>query len=113
MAEALQRVQPEVRGGVSSPLARARRVARVIERDADEVERTTRITPAIHQALLDSGLFWLPLPRAFGGEDAGMAALAPLGRTAEPADIAHAALYFASDASSFVTGQLLKVSGGV
>lgn len=44
---------------------------------------------------------------------ADMAALAPIGRTGEPADIALAALYLASDASSFVTGQLLKVSGGV
>lgn len=42
-----------------------------------------------------------------------MAALAPLGRTGEAADIALAALYLACDASSFVTGQLLKISGGV
>lgn len=73
MAEALQRMQPGTRGGDACPLERARQVARVIERDADEVERTTRITPAIHQALLDSGLIWLALPRAFGGEDADIA----------------------------------------
>lgn len=36
----------------------------------------------------------------------------PLGRAAEPDEIAAAVKYFASDASSFVTGQLLEVSGG-
>jgi 3-oxoacyl-[acyl-carrier protein] reductase len=42
-----------------------------------------------------------------------MAALSPLGITGEPIDIAMALLYLASDASRFVTGQILRVSGGV
>ena len=37
----------------------------------------------------------------------------PLGRVAQPADIAGIALYLASDASSFVTGQTFVVDGGV
>ncbi|MBM4763665.1 glucose 1-dehydrogenase [Bacillus sp. B15-48] len=36
----------------------------------------------------------------------------PLGRTAHPIDIAHAALYLASDESSFVSGINLPVDGG-
>lgn len=36
----------------------------------------------------------------------------PLGRAAEPNEIAAAVKYFASDESSFVTGQLLEVTGG-
>jgi 3-oxoacyl-[acyl-carrier protein] reductase len=36
----------------------------------------------------------------------------PLGRLGEPADVAGAALYLASDESAFVTGQVLSVNGG-
>jgi 3-oxoacyl-[acyl-carrier protein] reductase len=37
----------------------------------------------------------------------------PLGLTGEPVDVALAALYLASDASRFVTGQILRPNGGV
>jgi 3-oxoacyl-[acyl-carrier protein] reductase len=36
----------------------------------------------------------------------------PLGRPGQPADIGRAALYLASDDSSFVTGKILRVDGG-
>jgi 3-oxoacyl-[acyl-carrier protein] reductase len=36
----------------------------------------------------------------------------PMGRWAEPEEIAHAVLYFASPQSRFVTGQVLNLSGG-
>ena len=42
-----------------------------------------------------------------------MARYAPLRRVGMPADIAYSVLYLASDASSFVTGQLLSPNGGV
>jgi len=38
---------------------------------------------------------------------------APLRRVGEPTDIAYCVLYLASDASSFLTGQLLSPNGGV
>ena len=37
----------------------------------------------------------------------------PLRNIAEPIDIAHAALYLASDESRFVTGTCLVVDGGI
>jgi 3-oxoacyl-[acyl-carrier protein] reductase len=37
----------------------------------------------------------------------------PLKRTGKPEDIAEAALFFASDASSYITGQVLAVDGGM
>ena len=42
-----------------------------------------------------------------------MARSAPLRRVGVPADVAYCVLYLASDASSFVTGQLLSPNGGV
>jgi NAD(P)-dependent dehydrogenase (short-subunit alcohol dehydrogenase family) len=42
-----------------------------------------------------------------------LAAGAALGRVAEPAEIVSAALYFASEASSFCTGAVLRLDGGV
>ena len=37
----------------------------------------------------------------------------PLGRIAEPEEVMHAVLFFASRASDFVTGQILYVDGGI
>jgi NAD(P)-dependent dehydrogenase (short-subunit alcohol dehydrogenase family) len=37
----------------------------------------------------------------------------PLGRVAEPKDVAGAALFFASPGASFVTGQVLYIDGGI
>jgi 2-hydroxycyclohexanecarboxyl-CoA dehydrogenase len=37
----------------------------------------------------------------------------PLGRIAEPGDIAPAVAFFASDDASYITGQTLSVSGGL
>ncbi len=49
---------------------------------------------------------------AIEGIEAGMVAKTPLGRLGEPEDIALAALYLASPASRWVTGQVLAVDGG-
>ena len=42
-----------------------------------------------------------------------MASVIPMGRVAEPVEIANGALYLASDASSFVTGHVLIIDGGM
>jgi 2-hydroxycyclohexanecarboxyl-CoA dehydrogenase len=43
----------------------------------------------------------------------GFARATPMRRLARPAEVADAILFFASDRSSFVTGQVLSVSGGL
>jgi NAD(P)-dependent dehydrogenase (short-subunit alcohol dehydrogenase family) len=42
----------------------------------------------------------------------GIAAVNPLGRCAEPADIAKALLYLSSDMSSYLNGNILRLDGG-
>jgi len=42
----------------------------------------------------------------------GLKESAPLGTTLEPEDLAGTAVYLASDASRFVTGQTIMVDGG-
>jgi 3-oxoacyl-[acyl-carrier protein] reductase len=42
-----------------------------------------------------------------------MKARTPLGRLGEPRDIANAYLFLASDESSFITGETLRVEGGI
>jgi 3-oxoacyl-[acyl-carrier protein] reductase len=39
--------------------------------------------------------------------------LTPLGRLASPEDVAHAALFLASEYAEFITGEVLDVNGGV
>jgi len=43
---------------------------------------------------------------------AALIASVPIGRIGKPDDIANAVLFLATDASSFVTGQILTVDGG-
>lgn len=87
-----------------------------LELGADRI-RVNAIVPGFIDTPINAIMYrnaeGLPDPDLRARLFADMAALAPLGSTGEPADIALAALYLASDASSFVTGQLLKVSGGV
>ena len=42
-----------------------------------------------------------------------MVAKTPIGRMGEPADVANAYVWLASDAASFITGTVLSVDGGL
>ena len=48
---------------------RARALQPLIARDADEIERTRRLTPAVTQALIENGLYRALLPQSFGGAE--------------------------------------------
>lgn len=49
---------------------RARALQPLIARDADEIERTRRLTPAVTAALIENGLYRSLLPKSFGGSEA-------------------------------------------
>jgi len=61
--------------------------------------------------------FWEPVTKGIEDKDALFAAIAranvPLQRIGTPQDIAGAALFLASDLSGFMTGEFLKVAGGI
>jgi len=61
------------------------------------------------------GVVWTPRVSAYLGEDGRERNIAntPLRRVAQPADIAAALLFLASDLAAYVTGQTLAVDGGV
>jgi NAD(P)-dependent dehydrogenase (short-subunit alcohol dehydrogenase family) len=68
--------------------------------------RANALAPGIVKTDFNSA-FW---------KDPGMekqtAGMVPLGRLAEPEDIAEAALFLASDSSGYITGEVLCISGG-
>ncbi|MFB9262767.1 acyl-CoA dehydrogenase family protein [Bradyrhizobium erythrophlei] len=49
---------------------RARALQPLIISEADEIERTRRLTPAVTSALVENGLYRALLPRSFGGAEA-------------------------------------------
>jgi NAD(P)-dependent dehydrogenase (short-subunit alcohol dehydrogenase family) len=61
------------------------------------------------------GVVWTPRVSQYLGEKGreGQSRNAPLGRVAEPKDIASAMLFLASDLAGYITGQTLVVDGGV
>src|SRR6201993_3341567 len=49
---------------------RARGLQALITREADEIERTRRLTPAVPSALIENGLYRALLPQSVGGHEA-------------------------------------------
>lgn len=93
------------KGGV---IAFSKTLARELARDGIRVNVVApgpTETPLVDEMREDSDL----------GEQVlgSMASQIPLGRMAEPDDIAGAVAFFVSDDASFITGQVLSVSGGL
>lgn len=75
----------------------------------DNIRANCMVPGAIETPMLDRSF-----ARAAVSDDARAAALArhPLGRFGQPREVAEAALFLASDRSSFTTGSVLPVDGG-
>ncbi len=76
---------------------------------AHEMARYRINVNAVCPGPTDTALFRAQAP---GLQEALIRAV-PFGRLARPQEIADAVLFFASDAASFITGQVLSVSGGL
>jgi NAD(P)-dependent dehydrogenase (short-subunit alcohol dehydrogenase family) len=75
--------------------------------------RVNTIAPGpISTKMLDSHWFNLPPEEAKKAKEA-LGKLTPMGRVGEPDEIAGAAIYLASDASSYTTGTEIVIDGGV
>ena len=72
------------------------------------------LAPSVRVNAICPGLVKTDMARALweGNEDA-VSRFVPLGRLGEPEDIARAAVFLASDASSWMTGTMLVVDGGM
>ena len=73
---------------------------------ADKNIRVNAIAPGIVKTDFNKGLW----KNNEGAKQMG--SMVPLGRLAEPEDIARAALFLASDDSSYITGTVMPVDGG-
>jgi NAD(P)-dependent dehydrogenase (short-subunit alcohol dehydrogenase family) len=73
---------------------------------APDAIRVNAVAPTYVRTNLTAGLLARPEVMAT------ILAATPLGRLAEPAEIAHAILFLASPASAMVTGTILPVDGG-
>ena len=105
---------------VSYAMAKAA-VAQLTHTLATEVARNGVRVNAVAPGFVISGMTGRHFTNADGTVDEAkkaevsefMGSVAPLGRVGQPDDIAAAVLYLASDASSFMTGQILRPNGGV
>ena len=89
--------------GASRPPAPARAAASGTRTLALEVDRS-----GVTANVLAIGLMGMPDPDI----TAALARSIPVGRTGEPADIAAAVVWLASDEAAWVTGQTIQINGG-
>ncbi|WP_231137670.1 acyl-CoA dehydrogenase family protein [Rhodococcus opacus] len=82
-------------------LARAKAVARIVEQEADAIERDATITRPVYEALAEAELFWTLVPTEFGGGGLGIVQALEVNEEISRAD---ASTGWALMANSFSTG---------
>ena len=97
-------VYSAAKGGV---IAFSKSMARELARDKVTVNA---VCPGPADTPMTSGINQQPIGQKMM---AGMIAVTPLKRLADPAEVAAACAYFASEDARFTTGQVLSVSGGL
>jgi NAD(P)-dependent dehydrogenase (short-subunit alcohol dehydrogenase family) len=76
-------------------------------------QMAAELSPGVRVNALAPGLVKTDFAKAlWEPNEAALARRTPLGRLGEPEDIANAALFLASDAASWITGQTLVIDGG-
>ena len=89
--------------------------AAAVELAPDRI-RVTSVHPGlVRTPIWTTGDWWPGFADAAGGDEAAFAQLAaqtPLGRVAEPEEVAEAIAYLVSDGARFVTGTELVIDGG-
>ncbi len=98
------RVEPKL-GAYNVSKAALSHLTRQLAIEMAPTVRVNALAPGVVKTKLSEAL-WVT------GEDA-VAARHPMARLAEPDDVAAAALFFASDASSWITGRTLVIDGGL
>ena len=68
---------------------RARALQPLIAREADEIERTRRLTPPVVAALIDNGLYRSLLPQSLGGAEAPLEIFMQMQEEVAKADASH------------------------
>lgn len=88
-------------------LDRARAVSPLVEADADTIERTGKVTDRVYQALREAGLFWLLVPREYGGAGQDVLSLLEVLEEISQADASTGWSLMANMASGGVAGGFL------
>jgi 3-oxoacyl-[acyl-carrier protein] reductase len=95
-------------GGASYSAAKAG-IEGLTRTAANEMAKSGVTVNCVAPGLVDAGMF-LTVPKAY--QESSLAAV-PMGRAADPAEVAHCVRFHASAEASYVTGQTLYICGGL
>lgn len=93
-------------------VARAREVAKVIEAEADNIEAAATITKPAYQALADADLFWMLIPKRYGGGGTDIVTAFKVIQEISRADGSTGWAFMANSCSAAVAAGFMNAEGG-